>query len=112
MDKTSEILALRKEGHTIREISEKTDVPRSTVHRILQRHETEEETVWEELDRALLVHLPITFFCPRCGKEQRHAYLCPLCGKFIPAECDSEECATVEFDLSTVKLGNFFNHAY
>ena len=108
MDKTSEILKLRKEGYTIREISEKTDVPRSTVHRILQQCEVDEETIWEELDRALLVHLPVTYFCPRCGKEQRHAYLCPLCGKFIPVECYSKECATVEFNLSTVKLGKFF----
>ncbi len=106
MDKISEILGLREEGYTIREISEKTDIPRSTVHRILQQREVNEETIWEELDKALLVHLPISFFCPRCGKEQRHAYLCPECGKFIPAECDSEECAKgVEFDLSNVKLG-------
>ena len=105
MNKINEILKLREEGYTIREISEGTGVPRSTAHRILQQREVNKETTWEEFDKAFLVHLPISFFCPRCGKEQRHAYLCPECGKFIPAECDSEECALVEFDLSNVKLG-------
>jgi len=106
MDKTNEIIALRKQGKTIRGISQITGVPRSTAHNIIKRSTGESMDPFEELAKALLVHLPISFFCPRCGKEQRHAYLCPECGKFIPAECDSEECSKgVEFDLSNVKLG-------
>lgn len=104
MDKTQEIMELREHGDTIREISRKTDVARATVHRIIQNNLHNPEDFDDQLDRMLMIHLPITYVCPKCGKEQRHAILCPLCGKFIPVECDDEECSHVEFDFSNVKI--------
>ena len=100
MDKKDEIVALREKGCTIREISQKTDVPRSTVHNILKSSQEEYDTTEDPALQRLFFHLPFTYFCPSCGKEQRHAWLCPICGKFIPAEC---ECWWAEFNLSEVK---------
>jgi hypothetical protein len=107
MDKTSEIVALRKQGKTIRAISQKTGIPRSTVHQIIKRKIDKDVDSLEERENSLLIHLPVTFFCPSCGKEQRHAYLCPICGKFIPAECETDDCCWEGFDLSAVKLGQY-----
>lgn len=108
MDKTDEIIEMRKQGLTFRDISQKTGIPRSTVHNIIKKRGVEKDMdSFDEWAASLLVHLPVTFFCPRCGKEQRHAFLCPLCGKFIPAECETDDCRFVEFDLSTVKLGQY-----
>ena len=103
MDKNDEIRALREQGCTIREISQKTDVPRSTVHNILKSDQEKDMVIQCQGQKGLLFHLPFTYFCPECGKEQRHAWLCPLCGKFLPAECDQEGCCYEGFDLSEVK---------
>jgi hypothetical protein len=107
MDKTDEIIALRLQGETVRAISQKTGVPRSTVQQIIKRRIDKDMDSYEEWENSLLVHLPVTFFCPSCGKEQRHAYLCPVCGKFIPAECETDGCCYEGFDLSAVKLGQY-----
>lgn len=115
MDKKDEIIALREQGCTIRDISQKTGVPRSTVHNILkssqeqqqEEEEEEEEVIQCQGQKGLLFHLPFTYFCPECGKEQRHAWLCPVCAKFLPAECDGDNCWRAEFDLSEIKRGPY-----
>ncbi len=111
MDEKQEIRALREQGLTIRDIAERTNIPKSTVHKILQSNPGE-DVVFANIvpdedgidwTKAIYIHLPYTYFCPECGKEQRHAWLCPLCGKFLPAECDQEGCCYEGFDLSEVK---------
>ena len=109
MDKANKIIALRKAGNTIRAISQETGIPRSTVHQIIKRSMdkgVDSFVGWQ----SLLVHLPVTFFCPSCGKEQNHVYICPLCGKFVPAECETADCCWEGFDLSEVKLGRVIGY--
>lgn len=105
MDKKYEIRTLREQGCTIRDISQKTGVPRSTVHSILKSDQEKDMFIQCQGQKGLLFHLPFTYFCPECGKEQRHAWLCPLCGKFVPAECGKEGRCYKGFDLSEVKRG-------
>lgn len=53
----------------------------------------------------LLIHLPFTYFCPNCRLEQNHVWLCPVCLKYIPGECDDDKCVD-GFDLYEVKRGH------
>lgn len=101
--------ALREQGYTYREIERETGVPRSTAQRIIKS-----SPHWDgsgvqttsngnaDYRRSLLVHLPFYYFCPDCGKEQRHAWLCLECGRFLTAECDDNCCYVEGFDLSDV----------
>ena len=43
---------------------------------------------FDEEDMSQVIHLPYTFFCPICGKEQQHLLFCVLCGAVFPAECE------------------------
>ena len=107
MDKKEEIKALREQGCTIRDISQITGIPRSTVHRILKSRQDKYVDIECQGQNRLIFHFPFTYFCPECGKEQRHAWLCPLCGKFIPVECDKDNCCWEGFDLSEVKRKHY-----
>ena len=115
MDRTDEILRLRSKGFTIRDISRITDVPKSSVHKILKSglpvdsnecshgNDGQNPMVGQGVEpRPLLVHLPYRYFCPGCGREQNHALLCLDCGLFLPAEC-GDDCSYYEgFSLSEV----------
>lgn len=106
MDKFDEIKRLRKEGLTIRAIAQRTDVPRSTVHKSLSRRspsvDKDNGSVSPQMDKVSdgtlkyyfqLIHMPFTFRCPNCGLEQNHAFLCLLCGEFIPSNCKDAGCS-------------------
>ena len=109
MDKTDEILRLKRQGLTIRDISNETGIPRSTVHKIIRSSPSEDNNDgqvafngYADNGRSLLVHLPYNYFCPGCGGEQNHAWLCLECGIFFTAECDEDFCCVDGFDLSDV----------
>ncbi len=51
------------------------------------------------------VHLPYTFFCPECGLEQNHAFICADCGMLIPAECGENDDCGKGFYLRELKWG-------
>ena len=108
MDKILQIKTLRKQGLTIREIAERTGIPRSTIHKMLENVQVKGEPETEvepevDIDKLQLIHLPYIYFCPRCGREQNHVFLCLECGKFLPADCLDDACYEEAFDLSQVK---------
>lgn len=117
MNEFDRIKRLRKEGLTIREIAQRTGIPRSTVHKWLSRRspsvDKDNGSVSPQMDKVPdeavnyyfeLIHMPFTFRCPNCGREQNHAYLCLLCLKFIPADCEDDKCVD-GFDLSEIIRG-------
>ncbi len=92
METTEIIEALRWNGLPIRVIAKVTGVPKSSVHRIISRlpritPNKNEPDEYEGL-KFYFVHLPYTFFCPGCGLEQNHAWVCGDCRMLIPAECE------------------------
>ncbi len=106
MNKIDEVRALRQKGLTIREIAQRTGVPRSTVHKWLSRRspsvDKDNGSVSPQMDKVSegtikyyfqLIHMPFTFRCPHCGREQNHAFLCLLCGEFIPSNCKDAGCS-------------------
>lgn len=101
-NKKNEIRSLRGQGETIRSISQKTGVPRSSVHRIAKDQQRREAEFVKKYGDPIILCLPFKYSCPVCGKEQSHATLCPICAKFLPTECDSDECNRDGFDLSEV----------
>lgn len=96
MDKNTEIRTLRAQGLSIRDISKRTKIAKSTVHKILKINPDKDTDMRQAVpDRVKIgrlefqfVHMPFHYFCPSCEMEQNHAWLCFECGGFIPAECD------------------------
>lgn len=120
MDKRHKVRNLRQEGLTIREIAQKTGIPKSTVHKLLQGSpymDKTNESASPPMDKVThkvelaedslrLIHLPYTYYCPNCGREQNHVILCLECGKFLPAECVEDTCYSEGFDLGQVERGH------
>ena len=106
MDMIEIIAALRRNGLPIRVIAKVTDIPKSSVHRTLSKltditPRANKPDEYEGL-KFYFVHLPCTFFCPECGLEQNHAFICADCGMLIPAECSRYDCCSEGFNLSEV----------
>jgi hypothetical protein len=104
IDKT-ELVKLRRDGMSIRQIARKTGVPRSTVYvaikdtKIVPGHRhlvlsdkwsgpnpAMGEGVFDE--SFLYVHLPFMLICPICGLKTARWSMCLDCGRWIPQECD------------------------
>ena len=104
------IKVLRWNGLPIRVIAKVTDIPKSSVHRILSKLTdiTPRENEPDEYEglKFYFVHLPYTFFCPECGLEQNHTFVCADCGMLIPAECGEEDTCSEGFHLRELKWGN------
>lgn len=112
-----EMRQLRRDGLSIRDIAKETGVPRATVHRYVRDEERSEINIQEiikgvgRLVKDLngdgwIVATYWTYFCPACGKEQSHFFVCSCCGIFIGAECkgDNKDCA-IGWDLKNMKKG-------
>lgn len=110
MDMIEIIKVLRWNGLPIRVIAKVTDIPKSSVHRILSKLTdiTPRENEPDEYEglKFYFVHLPYTFFCPECGLEQNHTFVCADCGMLIPAECEEEDVCSGGFHLRELKWGN------
>ena len=61
-----------------------------------------------EEEAVQLLHLPYSFECPVCRKEQQHVLMCLLCGAFFPAECDEQAHSEAPegFDLNGIHLSD------
>lgn len=107
-NRITEVRNLEKQGLTIRQISQKTGIPKSTVHNLLGKRGANiqmDEEVEVDVKNFRLIHLPYDFRCPSCGQKQNHVFLCLKCGKCIPADClepRRTECL-VGFDLSQLQ---------
>ncbi len=103
------IAVLRRNGLTIREIAAVADVPKSTVHRLLRKQPyipvIRNDPVILEGHKFLRIHFPHTFYCPGCGLEQNHSWLCVECGEFIPAECEESEACAKGFNIKEFVWG-------
>lgn len=97
-DRLQEVIRLRAKGLTVRQIGQEVNLPKSTVHKFLKGIGI------RRCEEGFLVHLPYTYFCPNCGREQNHAWLCLECGKFLPAECSEDACYK-GFELGQIKFG-------
>jgi hypothetical protein len=103
-----EVRNLKKQGLTIREISQRTGIPKSTVHNLLGSSGANvqmDEDAEVDTKNFRLIHLPYDFRCPSCGQKQNHVFLCLECGKCIPTEClepREKECL-VGFNLSQLQ---------
>jgi len=94
MEMNEIIKVLKQHGASIRAISKATGMLKSSVHRYLATqcrglilHSGPQ--LFGQIG-FLYIHFPYTYFCPGCRREQNHAWLCLDCGRFIPAECDTE----------------------
>ena len=93
-----EIIAiLRKHGLSVREIEKVTEIPKSTVHCLLEQYDIpviRHSAITIVGHKFYMINFPYTFTCPGCGLEQNLATICVECGMFIPAECEeNEKCA-------------------
>lgn len=109
MDMIEIIATLRRKGLPIRVIAKVTDIPKSSVHRTLSKLTdiTPRENKPDEYEglKFYFVHLPCTFFCPECGLEQNHAFICADCGMLIPAECDTDGRCAKGFSINDFTWG-------
>ena len=44
-----------------------------------------------EEEAVEVLHLPYSFECPVCRREQQHVLMCLLCGALFPGECEEAE---------------------
>jgi len=108
------IKTLRTYGLPIRVIAKVTSIPKSSIHRILSRLPRIKmcklpPDEYEGL-KFYFVHLPYTFFCPKCGLEQNHVWVCGGCGELIPAECEDDDTCGKGLNLRELKWGKSIGH--
>ena len=109
MDMIEIIKVLRWNGLPIRVIAKVTDIPKSSVHRMLSKlpEITPCENDPDEYEglKFYFVHLPCTFFCPECRLEQNHAWVCGDCGMLIPATCGENGDCGKGFNIKEITWG-------
>jgi hypothetical protein len=102
--KIDEVIAvLWGHGLSVREIAAVTEVPKSTVHRLLKQYDIpviRHDGITIDGHKFLMIHFPYTFLCPECRLEQNHAWLCVECGVLIPAECEANEACANGFKIN------------
>ena len=102
------IAVLWGHGLSVREIAKVTEVPKSTVHRLLQQYDIpviRHDAVTIDGHKFYMIHFPCTFSCPGCGLEQNHAWVCVECGVLIPAECEPNEACAKGFKITEFVWG-------
>jgi len=102
------IAVLREHGLSVREIAAVTEVPKSTVHRLLNKYGIRIVRRYTDTvagHELVMIHFPYTFFCPVCGIEQNHAWVCLRCKVFVPAECEENEVCMKGFNITEFVWG-------
>jgi hypothetical protein len=108
MELNETIAVLRRHGLSVREIEKVTGVPKSTIHHLIKQsgiHVIRNDAVTVDGHKFYMIHFPYTFYCPGCGLEQNHAWICVECGVLIPAECEPNKACAQGFNISEFVWG-------